>query len=143
MEQTIAFVLGVLAVLASAGVYNMFKTSVQIKDLCAQIENLNHHIDDLKREIHKDNELLDRRIDGEIDRIDNIRHKLHEHVDQLHDNSQKEIDKLYAYTDSRTDKMLDGISKHIADINARFNDNTAFVDKLYHTLEEIKLTKTK
>lgn len=84
MEQTIAFVLGVLAVLASAGVYSMFKTSVQIKDLCAQFEDLNHHIDDLEREIHKDNELLDRRIDGEIDRIENIRHKLHEHVDQLH-----------------------------------------------------------
>ena len=55
MEQTIAFVLGVLAVLALAGVYNMFKTSVQIKDLCAEIEDVNHRIDDLEREIHKDN----------------------------------------------------------------------------------------
>ena len=143
MEQTIAFVLGVLAVLALAGVYNMFKTSVQIKDLCAEIEDVNHRIDDLEREIHKDNEMLDRRIDGEIDRIDDIRHKLHEYVDQLNNLNHEEINKLYGYVDSRTDKMADGISKHIADIYAKFNDNTAFVDKLYHTVEEIKPKKTR
>ena len=141
MEQTIAFVLGVLAVLALAGVYNMFKTSVQVNGLCAEIEDLNHRIDDLEREIQKDNEMLDRRIDQEIDRIDSVSHKLHDYADTLNNHTHDEMNKLYAYVDSRTDKMADGISKHIADIYAKFNDNTAFVDKLYHTVEEIKPKK--
>ena len=99
MEQTIAFVLGVLAVLALAGVYNMFKTSVQVNGLCAEIEDLNHRIDDLEREIQKDNEMLDRRIDQEIDRIDRVSHKLHDYADTLNNNTHDEMNKLYAYVD--------------------------------------------
>ena len=143
MEQTIAYVLGVLSVLALAGVYSMFKTRVQIKDLYTEIEDLQNVINDLEREIHRDNEMLDRRIDQEIDRIDNINHKLHDYADTLNNHTHDEMDKLYAYVDSRTDKMADGISKHIADINTKFNDNTTFVDKLYHMIEENKLVQTK
>jgi|SaaInl6LU_22_DNA_1037377.scaffolds.fasta_scaffold00617_13 DNA repair exonuclease SbcCD ATPase subunit len=143
MEQTIAYVLGVLSVLALAGVYSMFKTRVQIKDLYTEIEDLQNVINDLEREIHRDNEMLDRRIDQEIDRIDNISHKLHDYADTLNNHTHDEMDKLYAYVDSRTDKMADGISKHIADINTKFNDNTTFVDKLYHMIEENKLVQTK
>ncbi len=126
MEQTIAFVLGVLAVLAVAGVVSMFKTRVQIKDLYTEIEDLQNVINELEREIHRDNEMLDRRIDQEIDRFNKVSNTLHDHTSD-------EMNKLYAYIDSRTDKMADGISKHIADINTRFNDNTALVDKLVKT----------
>jgi len=136
MEQTIAFVLGVLAVLAVAGVVSMFKTRVQIKDLYTEIEDLQNVINELEREIHRDNEMLDRRIDQEIDRFNKVSNTLHDHTSD-------EMNKLYAYIDSRTDKMADGISKHIADINVKFNDNTAFVDKLYHMIEENKLVVTK
>jgi len=126
MEQTIAFVLGVLSVLALAGVVSMFKTRVQIKDLYTEIEDLQNVINELEREIHRDNEMLDRRIDQEIDRFNKVSNTLHDHTSD-------EMNKLYAYIDSRTDKMADGISKHIADINTRFNDNTALVDKLVKT----------
>lgn len=143
MEQTIAFVLGVLSVLALAGVYGMFKTRVQIKDLYTEIEDLQDVINELEREIHRDNEMLDRRIDQEIDRIDSVSHTLHDYADTLNNHAQDEMNKLYAYIDSRTDKMADGISKHIADINVKFNDNTAFVDKLHHMIEENKLVQTK
>lgn len=143
MEQTIAFVLGVLSVLALAGVYGMFKTRVQIKDLYTEIEDLQDVINELEREIHRDNEILDRRIDQEIDRIDSVSHTLHDYADTLNNHAQDEMNKLYAYIDSRTDKMADGISKHIADINVKFNDNTVFVDKLYHMIEENKLVQTK
>jgi cell division protein FtsB len=133
MEPTIAFVLGVLAVLALAGVVSMFKTRVQIKDLYAEIEDLQKVFNELEREIHRDSEMLDRRIDQEIDRIDRL------------DQEQ------YKYIDSRTDKMESRLENEIAQLvadvysnmDARFNDNTAFVDKLYHTLEENKLVKTK
>ena len=143
MEQTIAFVLGVFAVLALAGVLNMFKTRVQIKDLYTEIEDLQNVINELERDLHRDNEMLDRRIDQEIDRIDSVSHTLHDYADTLNNHAQDEMNKLYAYIDSRTDKMADGISKHIADINTKFNDNTAFVDKLYHMIEENKLVETK
>lgn len=133
MEQTIAFVLGVLSVLALAGVYSMFKTRVQIKDLYTEIEDLQNVINELEREIHRDNEMLDRRIDQEIDRVDKVSIQLHDYADTLNNHAQDEMNKLYAYIDSRTDKMADGISKHIADINTRFNDNTALVDKLVKT----------
>ena len=133
MEQTIAFVLGVLTVLAVAGVVSMFKTRVQIKDLYAEIEDLQKVFNELEREIHRDNEMLDRRIDQEINRVDRL------------DQEQCK------YIDSRTDKMESRLENEIAQLvadvysnmDARFNDNTAFVDKLYHTLEENKLVKTK
>ena len=133
MEPTIAFVLGVLAVLAVAGVVSMFKTRVQIKDLYAEIEDLQKVFNELEREIHRDSEMLDRRLDQEIDRVDRL------------DQEQ------YKYIDSRTDKMESRLENEIAQLvadvysnmDARFNDNTAFVDKLYHTLEENKLVKTK
>ena len=133
MEPTIAFVLGVLAVLALAGVVSMFKTRVQIKDLYAEIEDLQKVFNELEREIHRDSEMLDRRLDQEIDRVDRL------------DQEQ------YKYIDSRTDKMESRLENEIAQLvadvysnmDARFNDNTAFVDKLYHTLEENKLVKTK
>ena len=141
MEQTIAFVLGVFAVLALAGVLNMFKTRVQIKDLYTEIEDLQNVINELERDLHRDNEMLDRRIDQEIDRIDSVSHTLHDYADTLNNHAQDEMNKLYAYIDSRTDKMADGISKHIADINTKFNDNTAFVDKLYHQIEELNKNK--
>ena len=133
MEQTIAFVLGVLTVLAVAGVVSMFKTRVQIKDLYAEIEDLQKVFNELEREIHRDNEMLDRRIDQEIDRVSRL------------DQEQCK------YIDSRTDKMESRLENEIAQLvadvysnmDARFNDNTAFVDKIYHTLEENKLVKTK
>ena len=138
MEQTIAFVLGVLAVLAVSGVVSMFKTRVQIKDLYTEIEDLQDVINELEREIHRDNEMLDRRIDQEIDRVDKVSIQLHDYADTLNNHTHDEMNKLYAYIDSRTDKMADGISKHIADINARFNDNTAFVDNMFHEINSIK-----
>jgi len=131
MEQTIAFVLGVFTVLAIASVISMFRTRGQVNDLHEEIEYLQNTINELEREIHRDTDLLDRRIDGEIDRTD------------------KMYETLYKYIDSRTDKMEsrleDVIAKLIADtysvMDARFNDNTAFVDKLYHQIEELNQNK--
>lgn len=131
MEQTIAFVLGVLAVLAVAGVVSMFKTRGQVKDLYEEIEDLQKVINELELDLTTASDLLDRRIDQEIDRVDKL------------DGEQ------YKYIDSRTDKMEsrleDTIAKLVAnvysDMDAKFNDNTGFVDKLYHQIED--LTKKK
>lgn len=145
MEQTIAFVLGVFTVLALAGVVSMFKTRGQIKDLYTEIEDLQNLINELERDYHRDNDLLDRRIDGEIDRVDNIEKRLFEYADGLHNHLEEEMNKLYGYVDSRTDKMEDRIKGDVAQLvsdiysnmEAKFNDNTAFVDGLYHSLNEL------
>lgn len=131
MEQTIAFVLGVLSVLVLAGVYNVFRTNKKIKELKQTCENLEDTIDSIEREYHRDLEVIDRRIDGEIDRL----------------NATSE--KIYKYIDSRTDKMEsrteDAIAKLVADLysdmDARFNDNTGFVDKLFHQIADLGKSK--
>ena len=87
MEQTTAFVLGVLSVLAIAGVYRMFKVAFRVKDLQEDIDDLRNVINEIEMDLGQTSDLLDRRIDGEIDRIDNL------------------TEELYKYIDSRTDKM--------------------------------------
>ena len=106
MEQILTFALGVLLVLAVAGVYNMFKTSKQVKKLTEESVNKEREYEDNFR-------LLDIRIDQEIDRINRI------------------YEELLKYTDSRTDKLE-------SRIDTRFNDNTAFIDGLFHTVDAIK-----
>ena len=131
MEQTIAFVLGVLTVLAVAGVVSMFKTRGQVKDLYEEIEDLQKVFNELELDLNTTSDLLDRRIDQEIDRVSRL------------DEEQ------YKYIDSRTDKMESRLENEIArlvadvysNMDARFNDNTAFVDKLYHQIEELNKDK--
>ena len=113
MEQTIAFVLGVLLVLALAGVYNMFKTKSQVKNLYREVEDLQYVINDIEAEAGKNEDQLHRRIDQEIDRVDKL------------------IEDLYKYVDSRTDKME-------SRTDSKFNDNTAFVDLMQHAIEKLQ-----
>jgi DNA-binding transcriptional regulator GbsR (MarR family) len=87
MEQTAAFVLGVLSVLAIAGVYRMFKVAFRVKDLQEDIDDVRDVVNEIEMDLGQTSDLLDRRIDGEIDRIDNL------------------TEELYKYIDSRTDKM--------------------------------------
>lgn len=113
MENLIHYVLGVLSVLAITGVYNMFKTKSQVKDLYEEIEDLQDIINDIETEAGNVEDQLDRRIDQEIDRTD------------------KQIEDLYKYVDSRTDKME-------SRTDSKFNDNTAFVDLMRHAIEKLQ-----
>jgi len=121
MEQLLAFVLGVFAVLAIASVLNMFKTASQIKDLRGELEQVKNELYALDMKIDERHELIDRRIDQEIDRVDEMTHKLYDYVDQLYQNSEDNLNELYRYVDSRTDKMADSMSKHISDIYENMN----------------------
>ena len=87
MEQTTAFVLGVLSVLALVGVYRIVKVAFRVKDLQEDIDDVRCVINEIEADLGQTSDLLDRRIDGEIDRVDNL------------------IEELYKYIDSRTDKM--------------------------------------
>jgi len=131
MEQLLYFVLGVLTVATLVGVVSMFRTAVQVKNLRDELQTIQDYVDTLAREQDHREELLNRRIDGEIDRVDRIGDKTIDYADTLNNNVHDEMNKLYAYIDSRTDKLEDRI-------NAKFNDNTAFVDNMFHEINSIK-----
>lgn len=127
MEQLLFFGLGVLAVLAAAGVVSMFKSQKQIVDIQSQIDTIEMHIDSVESAI-----------DREIERSVNYTEGVETHL-------TGELEKMYKYIDSRTDRLEDGVSKQIAELyrivdehNAKFNDNTAFVDGIFHTVDKLK-----
>ena len=99
MEQLLIYGLGVLTVLALAGVVSMFKSQRQIAALQTQVE------------------YLERRVDEE--------------TKNLHESQRYDFDEVYRYVDSRTDRME-------SRIDTRFNDNTAFVDGIFHTVDKLK-----
>ena len=113
MEQTIAFGLGVLMVLAVAGVITMFKSLRKNKIMEDDISGILLEMIDLEKNIHT-------RIDEVYDRIDN----------ELRVLDRKE-EELIKHISARTDKLE-------SRIDIKFNDNTAFIDGLYHTIESIK-----
>ena len=113
MEQTIAFGLGVLMVLAIASVITMFKSVRNIKLMEDEISGILLEMEDLE-------ETINERIDEIYDRIDN----------ELRVLDQKE-EELIKHISSRTDKLE-------SRIDIKFKDNTAFIDGLYHTIESIK-----
>ena len=80
MEQILAFVLGVSAALLVWGVVVAFKTASKVKNLEEQSKYLHSEV------IERD-QLVNRRIDQEIDRVDKIYRE------------------CISYTDSRVDKL--------------------------------------
>ena len=80
MEQILAFVLGVSGALLVWGVVVAFKTAKLAKQNEQSILNI-------EQWVHRNDELVNRRIDQEIDR-----------VNRLHDDS-------ISFTDSRVDKL--------------------------------------
>lgn len=133
MEQIIAFVLGVLLVATPVVVYSMFRTSRKLRVLRNDVEYLTEVIEDLERSFENRNELIDRRIDQEIDRL-NVT-----------------SDKLYKHIDSKTDKVESRLENEIArlvadlhsDMDSRSNENAGFVDKLFHQIADLGKSKSK
>jgi hypothetical protein len=131
MEQIIAFVLGVLLVATPVVVYSMFRTSRKLRVLRNDVEYLTEVIEDLERNFENRNELIDRRIDQEIDRL-NVT-----------------SDKLYKHIDSKTDKVESRLENEIArlvadlhsDMDSRSNENAGFVDKLFHQIADLGKSK--
>jgi phosphoglycerate-specific signal transduction histidine kinase len=115
--ETLYFVLGALSVVTLIAVVSVFKIR---KEMDKMVEDrLDQAVYSLSNYIEK----VERYSDAVESRIDSEVNKLHEYVDQLHDNSHREMDKLYGYVDSRTDKMADNVSRHIAEINQRLENN--------------------
>ena len=80
MEQILAFVLGVSAVIFVWGIVVAFRTA-------RKVSNIEISINDIYQLIRERDELVNRRIDQEIDRVDKI------------------YSECIRYTDSRVDKL--------------------------------------
>ena len=74
MEQILAFVLGVGAALLVWGVVVAFKTA-------NRVNGINTTINDIYQVIRDNDELVNRRIDQEIDRVDQIYRECIRHTD--------------------------------------------------------------
>lgn len=84
MEQILAFVLGVSAALLVWGVVVAFKTASKVRDLeGAIIAN--------QEWISKNDELVNRRIDQEIDRVDQIYRECLKHTDSRVDKLESKV----------------------------------------------------
>lgn len=123
--ETLYFILGALSVVTSVAILRVFMIKKELKEFTN---------DRLKRaELYFDEstDMLDRRIDQEIDRVDRIEGKLFEHIDKLDADRYQKLEEIYTYIDSRTDKLENRIQ-------TKFNDNTSFVDNIFHELNSLK-----
>ena len=84
MEQILAFVLGVGTVLLVWGVVVAFKTAKKVNDI-------NMTINDIYQVIRENNEMINRRIDQEIDRVDQIYRECISHTDSRVDRLESKI----------------------------------------------------
>ena len=94
MEQILAFVLGVSAALLVWGVVVAFKTASKVKDLERAISGNQDWIT-------QNDQLVNRRIDQEIDRVDQIYNECIRYVDSR-------VDKLEAKLTSTPKEILKG-----------------------------------
>jgi signal transduction histidine kinase len=116
--ETLYFILGALSVVTLIAVVSVFKIRKEMDQMVEdRLDQVVNHLSNYIEKVERYSDAVESRIDSEVN-------KLNEYVDQLHDNTYKEMDKLYGYVDSRTDKMADGVSKHIAEINQTLDSLT-------------------
>ena len=84
MEQILAFVLGVSVALLVWGVVVAFKTAKRVK----QVDNI---IQDIYSVIERNDQLVNRRIDQEVDRVDLIQTNCIRHIDSRVDKLEAKI----------------------------------------------------
>ena len=85
MEQLLAFILGVGTALIVWGVVVAFRTAIQVKLLQVNIT-------DVDQVINQNEQILNRRIDQEIDRVDNITSNIYSAIDSRLDKLDSKIE---------------------------------------------------
>lgn len=85
MEQLLAFILGVGTALIVWGVVVAFRTAKQVKLLQVNIT-------DVDQVINQNEQILNRRIDQEIDRVDNITSNIYSAIDSRLDKLDSKIE---------------------------------------------------
>lgn len=119
--ETLYFVLGMLSVVTLLAVVGMVMTANKMRKLTQELDILKTLIGNENDELHSEFAKLEHRMGNALDEaeklIDKKEDDLIRYTDKLHSKHEDDLNELYRYVDSRTDKMADGISKHIAEIN--------------------------
>ena len=100
-----SFVLGVLSIIFILMVVGMFRINKKLEKTIESLwgfenykKDIASEIDTIHRRIQEVSDMDNRRIDGEIDRVDKIASDIHRRVDT-------DIDGIYRTLDSRFDKL--------------------------------------
>lgn len=117
MEQILAFSLGVFTVVAVAAVVNSFKVRKTISEVVEDVESAHDAIDNLATDLSDDIKQAEEDFDYRLK--------------DLEKDLRGEINEIYKIIDSRIDKLD-------FRIDTKFNDNSAFVDKLYTNIRELQ-----
>ena len=118
--ETLYFMLGALSVVTLFAVVSVFRIKSELKNFAQDEVNRTHDL--LGRSIDELENNLCRKIEDLERELDKKEHELIRYADELYANHEGDLNELYRYIDSRTDKMADGFSKHIASINQELDN---------------------
>ena len=106
MVDLTSFIMGIGLVLGVLGVGVVVMMYIQIKRLkykCSQLELVQGHI---FTEINRTEESLNRRIDGEVRRTDEMYTETNRYINARAEDTHKVLDDVYRTIDSRLDKLV-------------------------------------
>lgn len=126
--ETLYFILGMLSVVTLIAVGGVVMMMVRMRSLKRELnDDLRDLVGTELSDMYSTFAKFEHEVNTEIDKFDNLvattEHNVINYTDELNENAQREMDKIYAYVDSRTDKMADNVSKHIAELNRRVFDS--------------------
>ena len=109
MEQQLYFVLGMLSVIFIGMIVGMFRINRQVSENSEKCKEFEASINDIYSVIGRNSELVDRRIDGEIDRtnrmVEDVYRSIDRRVDGEIDRTNHLVEDIYRTIDSRFDKF--------------------------------------
>lgn len=89
--ETLSFILGVAAVLAIALVVVMFRVYREVERLKSNAQDHEKWLNEVERQIGEREDVLHRRIDQEIDRVDRLINEVHRMMDSRFDKFENKI----------------------------------------------------
>jgi len=104
MEQILAFVLGVGAVAFVWAVVTAFKTASKVKDLQADIQGIVYQMEENRKLSYEQCLEIHRRVDQEIDRVDQIYKECISHTDSRVDR----LEHKYLLDQTQSKKLIKG-----------------------------------
>lgn len=89
--ETLSFILGVAAVLAIALVVVMFRVYREVERLKSNAQDHEKWLNEVERQIGEREDVLHRRMDQEIDRVDRLINEVHRMMDSRFDKFENKI----------------------------------------------------
>ena len=112
----IGMFLGMVMVLGLLGVVVMVRMYSDIKKLKRRLRSQEEINQSLYQRISEIDGMINRRIDGEIDRVDRLYTETNMYINSRMDDTSRNFDEVYQQMDSRLDKLVIKLSKPKKDL---------------------------